>query len=418
MKASANLTLSALELLTQKKGNYLKGTLDYARLYTALQPIFSLAHKRIIGYEALVRARDNNLNCIDPAWLFLQNKNAVEEVRLDRLCRIIHLHNFLNLDDDVNWLFLNVSPETIINGKEYGSFFGELLEKYNFPPHRIVIEVTEHPLKDNGHLSAAINYYKSLGCLIAIDDFGAGHSNFNRIWTLKPNIVKLDRSFLVKASTDATVRSMLSGLVSLIHQSGSLVLIEGVETGEQALMAIESEVDFVQGFFFARPFLEIKPKLTAMPDFDILFNDYKDLARLEENDLKDKFIKYTTLFDQSIQLLKKGMSLEDASIPLLKEPKIVRSYRVGTDGIQIGNTMISYHFKTREDPRFKPLEDANSADWFRRHYLRRAILHPGQLQITRPYLSITGAHMCVTLSMRFSNGFQDSILCCDLLVTV
>lgn len=416
MKTSENLTLSAIESLTQEKGTYLKGTLGHAHLYTALQPIFSLAHKRIVGYEALVRARDNNLNCIDPARLFLQNKNATEEIRLDRLCRTIHMHNFLNLDDDVSWLFLNVSPETIINGKEYGSFFGCLLEKYKFPPHRIVIEVTEHPITDNALLSSAIDYYRNLGCLIAIDDFGAGHSNFNRIWTLQPNIIKLDRSFLVKASSDFSVRSMLSGIVSLIHQSGSLVLIEGVETEEQAIMAIESEADFVQGFFFARPFVDLKSPLTDLPDFDMLFNDYKDLARLEEEKLKDKFTKYTTLFEQTIQQLKKGISLEEASRSLLNEPKVVRSYRVGTDGIQIGNTMVSRHFKKREDPRYNPLEDAKSADWFRRHYLRRALLQPGQLQITRPYLSITGAHMCVTLSMRFSNGLQESVLCCDLLV--
>ncbi|MCG8634165.1 MAG: hypothetical protein MI863_10080 [Desulfobacterales bacterium] len=46
--------------------------------------------------------------------------------------------------------------------------------------------------------------------------------------------------------------------------------------------------------------------------------------------------------------------------------------------------------------------------------MKRAILHPEQLQITRPYLSITGAHMCVTLSMKLSCPSGESVLCCDL----
>jgi hypothetical protein len=71
-------------------------------------------------------------------------------------------------------------------------------------------------------------------------------------------------------------------------------------------------------------------------------------------------------------------------------------------------------YNAMKDKRFSPLEDANSADWFRRHYLRRAIYHPNQLQITRPYLSITGGHMCVTLSMKFTCQDGDCILCCDL----
>ncbi|MCP4116981.1 MAG: EAL domain-containing protein [Desulfobacteraceae bacterium] len=414
-----NLNLPALEPWTREKGNYLTGILDNARLHTALQPIFSLAHKRVVGYEALLRAQDKNLNRISPARLFQRNGSPQKTIRLDRLCRYIHLHNFRNLKDEMSWLFLNVSPETIINGKHYGSFFKHLLEKYDFPAHRIVIEVVEYPIGDNALLSEVIDFYKSLGCLIAIDDFGAGHSNFDRIWTLQPDIVKLDRSFLVKASARDSVRTMLSGIVTLLHQSGALVLIEGVETEDQAMMAIESEADFVQGFFFGRPFTDLtsrSPHNPENPDFERLFDTYKGFAGQEEQRLERKLERYNTLFANAVDRLKKQSSLMEATQKLLNDPKVLRCYQVRTDGVQMGPTLVSRFLKTRKDPRYKPLDDANSADWFRRHYLRRAILHPGQLQITRPYLSITGAHMCVTLSMRCASGPKDSILCCDIFV--
>ncbi|MBI9088922.1 MAG: EAL domain-containing protein [Desulfobacterium sp.] len=416
MKPSVNLNLPALGPWTREKGSYLTGVLNHLRLHTALQPIFSLAHKRVVGYEALLRARDRDLNWISPARLFLRNDSPRETIRLDRLCRYIHLHNFLNLKDEVSWLFLNVSPETIINGNRFGSFFKHLLEKYNFPAHRIVIEVVEYPIGDNALLLEVVDYYKRLGCLIAIDDFGAGHSNFDRIWTLRPDIVKLDRSFLVKASAQGSVRTMLSGIVSLLHQSGALVLIEGVETEDQAMIAIESEADFVQGFFFGRPFMDLTCPTPQEPDFARLFDAYKGFAGQEEERLDKLLAKYNTLFAHAVQRLKSGSSLVAATKSLLTDPKVIRCYQVRTDGVQMGPTLVSPFLSAREDPRYKPLEDTKSADWFRRHYLRRAILHPEQLQVTRPYLSITGARMCVTLSMRFAGGQKESVLCCDLFV--
>jgi hypothetical protein len=116
----------------------------------------------------------------------------------------------------------------------------------------------------------------------------------------------------------------------------------------------------------------------------------------------------------AISKLKAGRKMSAACKDMLSTLEVVRCYLIDTDGIQIGQTLVSSMYNAMKDKRFSPLEDANSADWFRRHYLRRAIYHPNQLQITRPYLSITGAHMCVTLSMKFTCQDGDCILCCDL----
>lgn len=416
MKTNIKLNLPFIQQWADKHGQFLKGRFDDLSLYTALQPIYSLAHKRVVGYEALLRAKNSDNEWISPAPLFERNKNPVDKIHLDRLCRYIHINNFLNLKDSLNWLFLNVSPETITSGLAYGSYFKDLLEVFNFPPNRIVIEVVEQPIEDNDLLMDTIDYYKSMGCLIAIDDFGAGHSNFDRIWTLKPDIVKLDRSFLVKASRQDNIRSMLPGIVSLLHQAGSLVLMEGIETMDQALMAIESDVDFVQGFYFGRPFTELSSNFSRFQDFKYLFDHYKAYSILEKNKFHKTIQIYDTLFTSAVTELKKGKTLEQATNELLLERPVVRCYQIGTDGIQIGRTIVSDTNQTMSDKRFKPLDDAKSADWFRRHYLQRAILHPEQLQVTRPYLSITGAHMCITLSMKFTAHSGNSVLCCDIRV--
>jgi EAL domain-containing protein (putative c-di-GMP-specific phosphodiesterase class I) len=74
--------------------------------------------------------------------------------------------------------------------------FFDLLNHFNIPAERVVVEIIEDHCSENTKLLEKCNYYKSMGSLIAIDDFSAGHSNFERIWNLRPDIVKLDRSIL------------------------------------------------------------------------------------------------------------------------------------------------------------------------------------------------------------------------------
>ncbi|MFZ3046258.1 MAG: EAL domain-containing protein [Desulfatirhabdiaceae bacterium] len=403
-------------LSTRRVDGQTCGIFKDCRLSSAYQPVFSLAHKRIVGYEALIRAENFQKQAIRPDDLFRPEESLSDIVLLDRLCRYIHIDNFQAFGDKINWLFLNVSPQTIIYGKDFGSFFGSVLDKFDLPSYRVVIEIVEHPISgsDNIRLIETVEYYHELGCLIAIDDFGAGHSNFDRIWTLRPDIVKLDRSMLLRAASRDNIRQLLPGIVSLLHQAGSLVIIEGIETEEQAIIALESDADMVQGFFFAKPHHDLSELSGIAPAFRSLFESYKAYESLRGKEFQRSYHRYHKPFQAAVTLLKAGNSLADSSQPLFEDCSIIRCYLLEPSGLQIGYTVTCQMYADKADLRFKPLEDAKSADWFRRHYLRRAILHPGQLQITRPYLSITGAHMCCTLSMMIQIPSGDTILCCDL----
>ncbi len=384
-------------------------------LRTAFQPIFSLSHKRIVGYEALVRPFDGEGRPQSPGQLFRLPQNEQEDIELDRICRHLHMKNFRCLPDDINWLFINVSPETIATGRRYDSFFGKLLDYFNFPAHRVVIEVVEQPTSDSDSLAQAVAYYKQLGCLTALDDFGAGHSNFERVWALKPDIVKLDRSMIVRASEEKRIRQMLSGIVALLHQAGCLVLMEGVETEEQAMIAIDCGVDFVQGFYFALPQVGINPKPLPETDLGQLLHSYKK-GIIDKTDptitIRDY---YFPLFNNAIDKIRDGLPLIQAAKSLTEHHTVTRCYLMNKNGIQIGETTVATCNRSTLNPKFKPLEDTQSADWFRQRYLRRALNNPNELQITRPYLSVTGAYMCVTLSLLFQSGDQELIICCDIL---
>ena len=383
-------------------------------LRTALQPIYSLAHQRIVGYEALLRAADSAGSPVPPGELFHGGLDPGDLLDLERKSHELHLRNFLGLGDDVNWLFLNVSPRTILEGSSRYYPLTRAIESAEVPPRRIVIEVVEQPVDGEDELLEVIGRFRELGCLIALDDFGAGHSNFDRIWTINPDIVKLDRSFIVRASQSRRIRNMVPGIISLLHQSGALVLMEGVETDDQAMIAFESDADLVQGYLFGKPAVGKSDSQEPFGRFGEFSRRYKTASSEEEARMQQEISLYARRFRLAVESLQSGSSLDSSSRILFEEKSTVRCYLIGRDGIQIGRTVVSPDYHELHDERFLPLEDSESANWYRRHYLKRAILHPDQLQVTRPYLSITGAHMCITLSLMFAGPGGDCILCCDL----
>ncbi|NCC25809.1 MAG: EAL domain-containing protein [Deltaproteobacteria bacterium] len=383
-------------------------------LASAFQPIFSLAHKRIVGFEALIRPRDGDGRALPPPVLFNDRCTMAELTALDRMSRFVHLLNFEALNDGLSWLFLNIHPQVVVHGHSFGSFFEALLDRFNFPAHRVVVEIVEHPITDNELLLSTVEYYRSLGCLIALDDFGAGGSNFERVWNLGPHIVKFDRSFVLRAASRGSIRDILPGLVHLFHQAGSLVLMEGVETSDQALIALEAGADFVQGFHFARPLSDPDELLALSFDFRGLFAELKARTLAREEVSRRESSGWERLFRAAGALVHEDGNLSRAADLLFRDPQVVRCFLLTPDGVQIGQTIPAPTYHSVMDPRFAPVEAAAQADWFRRPYLRRALREPGRVQITRPYLSITGAHMCVTLSLCLEGPTGPLVLCCDL----
>ena len=416
-QSSTGIDLNSIDRMLDSTGDGLQwsATFQGLTLQTALQPIFSISHKRVVGYEALIRAFDNDHSPVLPLHLFDLAAEHPQNLLLDRLCRTLHLRNFQNLSDRVNWLFLNVSPQCVASGVQTDSFFGRLLESMGFPPHRVVVEIVEQPTDDAEHLRETVAYYRRLGCLTAIDDFGAGHSNFERIWNLRPDIVKLDRQMLARATDDKRTRQILKGIVTLLHQSGCLVLLEGVETRDQALIAVDAGVDFVQGYFFSHPTTALNTVARDNIDFDTLLSDYKNQVQDYTDPTHGIANFFGRLFHDSIADLQTGLPFAKACEQLTSHHAVSRCYLIGENGIQLEDSIVSPRVEFNRDPRFRPLEDTAEADWYRQHYLRRALHNPQQLQVTRPYLSVTGAYMCVTLSLAFPLDGQTRVLCCDIL---
>ncbi|HBX38812.1 MAG TPA: EAL domain-containing protein [Pseudohongiella sp.] len=401
-----------------EKAGYYQGSryleFESRRLYSAFQPIYSIAHKRIVGLEALVRAIDEHGASISPVELF--GKRQGEAVHnLDLTCQQVHLQNFHALDPPDAWLFLNVDPATLSRCARYTTFLCDLLVEYGYTPNRVVIEILESSIEDESELEQTIGQYKDLGFLIAIDDFGAGHSNFERIWRIQPDIVKLDRGMLKKAGQDASVKELLKGITSMLHNCKCLVLAEGVETTEEALAAMDAQVDLIQGYYFARPFLLSESIATRRGLWKELYNEFDELNLYIQERKRDSLEPYRNrLVALTVGAQKKNL-LEDIAQLMFKLPHTIRLYQLALDGEQCHANINSATIQIEGRDRLHALANAQGASWKRRDYYVNAVNNPGNVQMTQPYFSVSDGTLCITLSVLTRLNGEDFIVCCDIL---
>jgi EAL domain-containing protein (putative c-di-GMP-specific phosphodiesterase class I) len=128
------LTLDYMQSFITADGKRFEARCEPVHLKSSFQPIYSISHKRIVGYEALIRPSSSSGTPISPLSLFSQDNSIEQSVFIDRLCRTLHVINFTTQNDDDTWLFLNINPLTSVNGKQFGAFFKDLLQRYNIPP--------------------------------------------------------------------------------------------------------------------------------------------------------------------------------------------------------------------------------------------------------------------------------------------
>jgi EAL domain-containing protein (putative c-di-GMP-specific phosphodiesterase class I) len=222
------------------------------RLSSHFQAIFSTAERRPVGYEALIRATRGDGLAIEPVQLLESVPDGAARSDLDRRCRTVQVEKFMRLGDTRSTLFLNIDPCRVIEPR-FAGIFADELASCELPAERVAVELTESQGPCEERLAAATDFYRELGCRIVIDDFGAGQSNFERVWRVKPDIVKIDREMTRRLSTNSVARRMLAGIVSVLQDGGATVCVEGIETEDQALCAIDAGADLLQGFYFARP---------------------------------------------------------------------------------------------------------------------------------------------------------------------
>lgn len=230
---------------------------------SVFQPLFRLSAGEGLpfAHEALARVRDANGNAVAPTVLFAAETSPRRSVFLDRLLRCLHLLNFLRQGAPSSCLLtLNVNARHLVNvSEEHGQFFAEVLAGLGVATHRICLEIVEDAVDDPLRLLQAVTRYRELGFAIALDDFGQGASNLERVWLLEPDYVKLDRRLMRQALMLPSTREPLGRLVAILQLHGAAVVAEGIESALQLDIARDCGCDYAQGYFLGRPGATIAP---------------------------------------------------------------------------------------------------------------------------------------------------------------
>ena len=120
-------------------------------------------------------------------------------------------------------------------------------KRAGLPLEALIVELTESDLlEQNINEKHFLTELRRMGISLALDDFGTGYSNFHYLSELKPEIIKIDRSFTVKAVADEQEYYLLNQFCTMIHNLDMRICIEGVENEQEWAMIRKLYPEFTQ----------------------------------------------------------------------------------------------------------------------------------------------------------------------------
>ncbi len=219
----------------------------------AFQPIVSAKTGDVVAYEALMRTATEPM--VPPLTIlqYAEKHNKMYE---------IEKATFFNVLDQVKQskelfgerkLFINSLPGHELKEEDYRKLrinYSEL-----FP--RVVMEITEQKELEEEELDIIKSRRNELGFQLAIDDFGSGCSNTNSLLRYMPKVIKLDRLLMVGIDQNSKKQYFVNSIITFAKQNDMEVLAEGIETEAELKMVIRLGVDYIQGYYTAKPSFDI-----------------------------------------------------------------------------------------------------------------------------------------------------------------
>jgi EAL domain-containing protein (putative c-di-GMP-specific phosphodiesterase class I) len=306
-------------------------------LFPYFQPIVGAASGTIVGYESLARQRDADGNVISAGCLFSSPDIPAEQlIAWDRIIRRQALKQFSESNFG-GYLTINISAAWI----EYVSDFTSLptlqmLEEFGIDRNRIIIEITE----SKGELDKLVeiaSVYRQHGLKIAIDDFGAGFSQLERVMAIQPDIIKLDMQLFQTAAKGGIASDVVHLISRLAKRTGCRIVCEGVETDDDFHFGLNCGAQYMQGYLFSPATAEFKQPQHYQNQIKALRKTFleKTLAKEEHK------IQFIANIKGLIELLKQALetdfNLNELSAHPFEKSGVLRFYLCNNEGDQISS---------------------------------------------------------------------------------
>lgn len=219
------------------------------RIRLAYQPIVAAKTGKVKSYECLLRVdyQGQQLGSLGELIPIAEKMGIIDMVDQYVLEEIVkELSEFPDIS-----LGFNVSGITTNNPK-WLKLCTRLLKEHPVA-NRLVIEITEtaaqRDMRQTAYFVAAL---QEMGCQVALDDFGAGYTNFRQLKSLSVDAVKIDGSYVIGLESNTENQLFIKTLLEFNHAYGLETIAECVENGEAAKMLINLGVDYLQGNYFGK----------------------------------------------------------------------------------------------------------------------------------------------------------------------
>jgi len=234
--------------------SYLKDALTTAiennEFSIVYQPVVSSKSDVLIFSEVLIRWKKQD-EMISPTEFIevAEQHGFIQEIGMwvvRQVAKELNQVNDLSLCVSINMSVVQLMTNGVADNVK------AVFEQANIDTSRIYIEVTESILTNDAELlKNNINRFNELGFSIAIDDFGTGYSSLSQLQQLAPNVIKIDKSFVDNWEQGGEV--IVQAVQDMSAKLSFDVVIEGVETKEQSEKVQTAGVQFIQGFYYAKP---------------------------------------------------------------------------------------------------------------------------------------------------------------------
>ncbi len=260
--------------------------IDSDLLTTHFQPVFFARDGSVFGFEALTRIKESpyaDYNTMIGAIFTTAIESGIISI-LDVKCRenAMKIAHSLGITQSEAMLFINISPDVLMDPAHRVGITDQLAELHGIPKERIVLEITEEMAnKDFTLFAKAVSYYKGRGYRIAIDDFGSGYGGLKFLSGIEPDFVKIDHHFISNVDKATVKYNIIDSVVTLCHRMGIRTIAEGIEVEEELKTLMGMGVDFLQGFYLARPSPILEFKGVSLPKIE--YGSVRCCAGSEEN---------------------------------------------------------------------------------------------------------------------------------------
>ncbi len=234
---------------------YLRSDIQKGAFELYYQPQVDNRDERVVGAEALIRWRHEELGNVPPMKFIAIAEDAGLIIPLSEWIIIRGFREIAKLKSlGIRFrVALNASPIHMMD-HTFIPFVQNQLRHTGCDPAMVEFEITESSLAvDTERMLTTIQKLKSLGITVAVDDFGTGYSSLSYLKLYPIDKLKVDRAFVTGLPDDINDVNLTTAIISISRSFSMNILAEGVETESQLAFLQENECHVIQGYYYCKP---------------------------------------------------------------------------------------------------------------------------------------------------------------------